>query len=153
MARLTDLHAAAQARLRELDCPAFDTTPWVSGPRLPSRKAALISSAALVRRGEAAFISGDAGWRQIPHDARADEILMSHVSVNFDRTGFMLDLDVVLPRRRLDELVAAGHLGSVARTHYSFMGSNDPKLLDRTADEIAAQLRAEQVDAAILVPV
>jgi D-proline reductase (dithiol) PrdB len=153
MARLTDLHAASQTRLRELDCPTFDTTPWVAGPAVSSRRAALISSAALITRGQAAFLAGDAGWRPIPHDAPADQILMSHVSVNFDRTGFMLDLELVLPRRRLDELVAAGRLGSVSRTHYSFMGSNDPKLLDRAADEIGGQLRAEQVDAAILVPV
>lgn len=141
MARLTYLHAASQIRLRELDCPTFDTTPWVAGPGLSSRRAALISSAALIRRGQAAFLSGDAGWRAIPHDAPDNEILMSHVSVNFDRTGFMQDLEVVLPRRRLDELVAAGYLGSVARTHYSLMGSTDPKLLERTMDEIASQLR------------
>ena len=49
---------------------------------------------------------------------------MSHVSVNFDRTGFQRDLNVVLPRDRLDELVASGKIGGVAPEHYSFMGGD-----------------------------
>lgn len=153
MARMTDLHAAAQERLRALDCPTPDTSPWVTGPALSRRKIAMISSAALIRRGDRPFLASDTGWRRIAHDAPPSDVLMSHVSVNFDRTGFMIDPEVVLPRRRLDELVSAGDVGSIASTHYSFMGSNDPKVLGSTADQIAGELRAERVDAAILVPV
>ena len=44
-------------------------------------------------------------------------------------------------------------IGSVGSTHYTFMGSNDPKLLADTARDIAGHLKAERIDAAILVPV
>lgn len=153
MARLTDLHSAAQERLRALDCPTPESAPWVTGSPLSRRKVAMISSAALIRRGDRPFLANDVGWRRIAHDTPPRDLLMSHVSVNFDRTGFMMDDEVVLPRRRLDELVATGDVGSVASTHYSFMGSNDPKVLGTTADQIAGELRADRVDAAILVPV
>jgi D-proline reductase (dithiol) PrdB len=48
---------------------------------------------------------------------------MSHISVNFDRTGFHQDLNVVFPINRLGELVADGTVGSMASVHYSFMGA------------------------------
>ncbi len=39
---------------------------------------------------------------------------MSHISVNFDRTGFQQDLNTVFPIDRLRELVADGEVGSMA---------------------------------------
>ena len=153
MARLSDLHAASQERLRELDCPVFDAQPWVQPPALGQSRIAMISSAALVRRGDPVFLPTDTGWRPIPHALPESELLVSHVSINFDRTGFQQDPEVMLPRRRLDALAEAGVIGSVAPTHYTFMGSNDPKMLDQTSRDIAGRLKAERVDAAILVPV
>jgi D-proline reductase (dithiol) PrdB len=46
---------------------------------------------------------------------------MSHVSVNFDRTGFQQDLKVIFPLDRLRELAVEGSIGSVAAFHYSFL--------------------------------
>lgn len=45
---------------------------------------------------------------------------MSHVSTNFDRTGFQQDWNIVFPLDRLQELAAKGIIGSVAAYHYSF---------------------------------
>ena len=56
----------------------------------------------------------------------AADILISHVSINFDRTGFQRDLNVVYPIDRLRELVAEGVIGGVAETHFTVMGSTDP---------------------------
>jgi D-proline reductase (dithiol) PrdB len=64
------------------------------------------------------------------------------------------DLDVVLPMRRLTELAAEGMVGRAAPIHYSMMGYIlDPKVLvGETAPAIAGRMRAEGVDAAVLVP-
>jgi len=78
---------------------------------------------------------------------------MSHVSVNYDRTGFQLDLETVLPRRRLDELVAAGEVGAAAADHYSFMGATDPKAMEAQARKLARTMLARGVDTAVLLPV
>jgi D-proline reductase (dithiol) PrdB len=63
-------------------------------------------------------------------------------------------LDVVLPMRRLTELADAGVVGRAAQRHYSLMGFIlDPTVLIRqTAPALVAQMRAERVDAAALVP-
>ena len=50
---------------------------------------------------------------------------MSHISVNYDRTGFQEDRNVVFPIDRLRELAAEG-IGSVAIPIISFMGATDP---------------------------
>ena len=52
---------------------------------------------------------------------------MSHISTNFDRTGFQQDINVVFPVDRLRELAARGTIGSVADFHYSFMGATAPE--------------------------
>ena len=78
---------------------------------------------------------------------------MSHVSVNFDRTGFQQDLNVILPRERLQELADAGEIGAVADEHYAFMGATDAHLLERSSRKLAQHLHDEGVDTALLLPV
>ena len=51
MVRLTDLPPAQAKRYGELECPSFDTTPWVTGPALAERRVAIVASAGLVVRG------------------------------------------------------------------------------------------------------
>lgn len=52
MARLTDFPPAQAKRYAELECPSFETTPWVHGPPLAERRVAIVSSAGLFIRGE-----------------------------------------------------------------------------------------------------
>ena len=144
----------AQAkRLAELECPDFDTRPWVSGAPLSQRRVAIVSSAGLVRRGEDPFRGRDLDYRVIPTETRPNELLISHISINFDRTGFQEDWNVVFPIDRLRELASEGTIGSVARTHYSFMGATDPLQMEPYAREVAGRLKADAVDAVILSPV
>ena len=49
--------------------------------------------------------------------------MLGHWSPNFDRTGFTLDLNVVYPIDRLEELAEQGVIGSVADRHVSFAGN------------------------------
>jgi D-proline reductase (dithiol) PrdB len=151
--RLTDLPPAMAKRLAELECPDFITRPWVTGPALSQRRIAIVSSAGLGVRGEMPFRGRDADYRAIPADTRAENLLMSHISINFDRTGFQEDWNVVFPLDRLNELAADGAIGSVAATHYSFMGASDPVQMEPHARELAGRLKSDRVDAVILSPV
>lgn len=153
MTRLTDLPPPMAKRLAELECPRFETTPWVSGPALPQRRVAIVTSAGLVVRGEMPFRGRDFDFRVLPGDTAPDRMLMSHISINFDRTGFQEDWNVVYPIDRLHELAAEGVIGSVATTHYAFMGATDPVLMEDHAREVAGRLKADSVDAVILPPV
>jgi D-proline reductase (dithiol) PrdB len=153
MTRLTDLPAAQAKRLAELECPDFTTRPWVTGPALSRRRVAIVSSAGLVRRGENPFRGRDPDYRVIPSETRPEDLLISHISINFDRTGFQEDWNVVFPLDRLNELAAEGEIGSVAETHYSFMGATDPVVMEPHARELAGRLKADSVDAVILSPV
>jgi len=44
-------------------------------------------------------------------------------------------------------------IGSVAQTHYSFMGATDPVQIESNARELAGRLKRDQVEAVILSPV
>ena len=153
MTRLTDMPPAQAKRLAELECPEFTTSPWVTGPPLSQRRVAIVSSAGLVVRGENPFRGRDADYRVIPTDTKPDDLLISHISINFDRTGFQEDWNVVFPLDRLRELAATGMIGGVAPTHYSFMGATDPVQMEPHARELASRLKQDRVDAAILPPV
>ena len=153
MTRLTDLPPAQAKRLAELECPDFTTRPWVTGPPLPQRRLAIVSSAGLVVRGEMPFRGRDADYRAIPAGTQAKDLLISHISINFDRTGFQEDWNVVFPLDRLNELAAEGVIGSVAETHYSFMGATDPVQMEPHARELVFRLKQDAVDAVILSPV
>lgn len=153
MARLDRIPMHEREHLLALPCPTFDTTPWVEGPPLTQRTVALISTAGLQRRGDRPFSPGAADYRLIPADTPATDLIMSHISTNFDRTGFQQDWNVVFPLERLRSLAAAGDIGSVAQYHYSFMGATDPKAMEPRARELAHIMKTEGVDAVLLIPV
>ena len=153
LTRLPDLPPPMAQRLSEIDCPDFATRPWVSGPELSRRRVAIVSSAGLVRRGETPFRGRDPDYRVIAADTRPEQLLISHISINFDRTGFQEDWNVVFPIERLTELVAEGAIASVAATHYSFMGASDPLNMETHARALAGRLKQDQVDAVVLSPV
>ena len=131
----------------------ISTQPWVSGPPLSQRRVAIVSSAGLVVRGETPFRGRDPDYRVVPGDVAPGELLISHISINFDRTGFQEDRNVVFPIDRLNELAAEGAIGSVAETHYSFMGATDPREMEGAAREVAGRLKQDRVDAVLLSPV
>src|SRR5580692_439272 len=126
MARLEDIPEPTRTAVANLPCPSFDTTPFVSGPPLSERRVAIVSSAALIHRGDKPFPFGSGDYRAVPSGWDNNEILISHVSINFDRAGYQRDLNVVYPIDRLREFATDGTIGSVADTHYSVMGSTDP---------------------------
>lgn len=153
MARIDDIPLPTRNSVLALQCPSFETTPFVSGPPLAERRVAIVSSAALIRRGDMPFPVGSAECRFLPAAMPVSEILISHVSINFDRAGFQRDVNVVYPIDRLRELTADGVIGGVADTHYTVMGSTDPVGMVAAADQIAGQLRQERINSILLSPV
>jgi len=139
-------------RLADLDCPDLGTPPAQPGPPLSERRVALISTAGLCHAGDRPFSLGSADYRIIDIDDDRP-LIMSHISTNFDRSGFAADVDVVFPLRRLQEKVEDGAIGSLSRYHYSFMGATDPTEMAPAANQLAGLLAADQVDLALLVPV
>tara|TARA_R110002096_G_scaffold12994_7_gene46451 strand:+ start:175 stop:606 length:432 start_codon:yes stop_codon:yes gene_type:complete len=139
--------------LTKLPCPEFEPTPCAGGPPLAKRRVAIISTAGLGRKSEGGFNPGDADYRVIPADLPASDLTMSHISVNYDRTGFQEDINVAFPIDRLHEMAAAGKIGSVAAYHYSFMGATDPEQMKPAVDSLIGPLQADNVDAVVLIPV
>jgi D-proline reductase (dithiol) PrdB len=153
MARPEDIPEPTRTAVANLPCPSFDTTPFVGGPTLSERRVAIVSSAALIHRGDKPFPFGSGEYRAVPGSWSNNDILVSHVSINFDRAGFQRDINVVYPIDRLRELAADGVIGSVAETHYTVMGSTDPAAMVDAADSIAALLLADRCNAVVLAPV
>ncbi len=153
MAHLIDIAEPTRSHITALDCPDFDALAWVSGPPLAQRRIAMVSSAGLIRRGDRQFRQSADDYRVVPNDAAEGDVIISHVSVNFDRSGFHQDMNVMFPRDRLNELAAGGAIGSVANEHYSFMGATDPRRMEPHAREAAARMKRDAVDTVLLVPV
>ena len=152
MTRLTDLPPDQAKRLAEVECPVFKTRPWVTGPALSQRRVAIVSSAGLVVRGEDPFRGRDPHYHAIPATTRAEDLLCSHISINFDRTGLQEDWNVAFPVDRLRELVAEGRSDRWP-IHYSFMGATDPLQMEPHARELAGRLKQDNVDSVLLAPV
>ena len=158
MVRLADLPAAERENHlnRVATLPQFPERPWVRGPALSRRRVAIVTSAGLHPRGDRPFDSAGAGidYRVIPGDVAPAELVMSHLSVNFDRSGFQSDWNVVFPLDRLKDLVREGIVGAIASFHYSFMGAiANVTRYEPKARELAALLRQDKVDAVVLTPV
>jgi len=158
MVRLADLpESERKGHLDRISTlPQFPNQPWAQGPALAQRRVAIVTTAGLHLRSDRPFDSGGAGidYRVIPGEVAPADLVMSHASVNFDRSGFQSDWNVVFPLDRLRELVRDKIAGAVAAFHYSFMGAipqvtrYEPK-----ARELAALLKADHVDAVVLSPV
>jgi D-proline reductase (dithiol) PrdB len=97
---------------------------------------------------------GDAGYRAIPDNIALNAITITHKY--YDHSDADRDLNVIFPLTHFRALVQQGVIGSLATTHFGFMGHIDgeqvPILNERTAPEVASKLRADGVDFAFLTP-
>ena len=113
-----------------------------------------MTTAGLHRRDDNNFNLSDLSYRVIPGDVRLDELVMTQSSVNFDRTGFQQDVNVVFPLDRLRAMDMAGEISSIANFHYAFNGAGQrATAFEPTAREVGRMLKEDGVDAAVLVPV
>ncbi len=153
MARLENYSEEEKNHLLSLPCPKFESADFITGPKLSERKVAVISTAGLHQRSDRPFGLGASDYRLIPKDSPSKDLVMSHISTNYDRTGFQMDVNLVFPLDRLVELSKAGFIGSVAQYHYSFMGATEPSAMKETAQNLAHIMKNEGVNAVLLVPV
>lgn len=105
-----------------------------------------------MHRGDRPFSFGAVDYRILDTESDRD-IVMTHISTNFDRSGFVQDHNLVMPLDRLEEMASAGEIGSVARYHYSFMGATEPEKMEPAARLLTKALKGDEVDLALLVPV
>ena len=118
-----------------------------------------MTSAGLYRPGvDQPFVKslgGDTSHRVIPDDVDLQSLAIGQTSDAFDRAPMQADRNMGLPLDRLHELVSAGVVGSAAPRHVSINGSilAPGRLVRDTGPRVADVLRADQVDAALFVPV
>ena len=155
MVRLRDLPDYEREHLLGKNDPPLGPPSWVAPSKpLEQRRVALVTTAGLHRRNDATFGFTDATFRPLPGDVEGSDILMSHSSVNFDRTGFAEDVNLVFPLDRFRERVEDGTLGSLASVHYSFMGAGlEPTAYEDSAGRVAELLQRDGVDTVFLIPV
>lgn len=145
---------AMRAHSSSLPGPTFDSPAFVTPVSLPAATVAIVTSAALHTPDDDAFTGGDTGFRLIDRPRR--DLVLGHWSPNFDRSAFAMDLNVVYPIDRLEELAACGVIGSVAPRHVSFAGNQPDDVSTIRFDSgpaAAAALRADGVDVVLLTPV
>ena len=133
--------------------PEFESAPWVTAPPLRDARVAIVSTAGLHRRDDRKFRGGASDYRLIPGDVDYADLAMSHVSVNFDRSGFQQDVNLAFPLERLHTLAANGEIGEVAQWHYSFMGATAPEQFLESGAEVGRLLKDDGVSAAVLIPI
>ena len=154
MVRLIDLPEYERQHLLAKTFEPFPTQPWATGPALAERRVALVTTAGLHRRQDRHFSRQSREFRVIPGEVEAQDLVMSQSSVNFDRTGFQQDVNVVFPIDRMRDLAREGVIGALAAYHYSFMGAGiDPYALEATARQVAGWLKDDGVSAVFLTPV
>ena len=167
-ARFDPWWASAQAQLATEDeatvlatypWPTFAEAPWTPFRRRLSRcRVSLVTTAGLFRPGiDVAFdgtsLLGDASFRVIPATADASEFAIAHR--RFPSGPAEADINTIFPLALLRDAVDAGTIGYVAPTHYSTIGHvlHADELALVTAPTLAALMREEGVDVAIVVPV
>ncbi len=147
--------AAMRAYAATLPVPEFETTAFTALDKpLSECRVAIVTSAALHRPDDDPFTQGDTGFRAFDRGDR--DLVLGHWSPNFDRTGFQLDVNVVYPIDRLEELAADGVIGEVGPRHFAFAG-NQPDTVSElrldTGPACAAELTADEIDVVLLTPV
>ena len=137
-------------------------TPWTPlTKQLSECTVSLISTGGIALKTDTPFDQegelqnpwwGDPSYRVIPRTATEKDIRVYHMHINPEFAE--CDLNCLLPMQRLSELVEAGELGSVAPSHYSFMGYilEPQELITKSVPSIIDHLHNEQVDVVILAP-
>jgi len=155
MVKLSDLSKHDRDHVLMKQLPPLEPFSWVESARPVSEMTfAVITTAGLHFRGEPNFDLSDASYRVIPGDQDTANLIMSHVSTNFDRSGFRDDVNVVFPLDRFRELADDGVIGGLASAHYSFMGGGlMPDAYETSVRSLAGLLKRDGVDAVFITPV
>ena len=155
MPRLDRLPRILRSTLLTFPAQVNDTAPFAPLQMpLSACRLAMVTTAGLHVRGDTPFIGGDPTFRIIPSNISAADVLQSHISLGFDRTPIIRDLNVTFPIDRLRELASGGQIGGLAPNFYSIMGAmrETSRIEKETGPAIAEHLRSERADAALITP-
>jgi D-proline reductase (dithiol) PrdB len=122
--------------------------------RLAQSRVAILTTAALRLADQDKFVGGDQSFRVLP--ARTEGLILGQISPNFDRSGFIVDPNVVFPIDRLREMENEGVIGSVSDVHVAFLGAQGESLATMELDTgpaAAKVLKDAGVDVVLLTPV
>ena len=131
----------------------------VGGKAIDLRKARLIlisSAGAYLPASQAPFDApnpyGDYTIRRIPVWTPISAIAYAHD--HYDHAAVDAEPDVLVPVRRLDEMVSAGAIGALADDFISFGGYQPAldRVIDETIPAIVREVKVLGADAALLVP-
>jgi len=149
--KISEMPAVARGFISNLELPVVGERAWTSPSPSAQRRVSVVTTAAISKRGDKPF-SWLARDHRVFHKTDRD-LIMTHVAVEFDRTAWQQDLNVIVPLDRLEEMAQAGEIGSVADEHYSFMGAADPVTMEKSAREAAKRMKLEGVDTVFLIPI
>jgi D-proline reductase (dithiol) PrdB len=130
-----------------------ESAPWTALRKpIAQCRLALMSSGGIMYRDQPRFHREDASYRRIPKDAQRQDLYVWHFG--YPTADAEADPNCVFPLERLRELEAAGAVGELADTAFSFMGGiySARKVRDELAPRIVEELRAANVEAFYLVP-
>lgn len=132
--------------------------PWTSYTGKPSEQTfALITSGGLyLKDSQPAFdtvsIHGDPSILGIPKTVQQEEIGIAHA--HYDHSLAEQDINIIFPIHRLIELEKEGIIGKLVDTHYSCSYVNNVvPLVTETVPQMISRIKADGVDAVLLVPV
>jgi D-proline reductase (dithiol) PrdB len=135
------------------------TVPWSPVTGNPAEgPVALVTTAGVHLKSQTPFDmedpEGDPSFRVIPSTSFTTDLTITHNY--YDHGDADVDVNVVFPIERLDELCAEGTVGRVAPRHFSFMGHIQggqlTRLIGQTAPTVAAELKKDGVRAVLLTP-
>lgn len=151
MVKLAEMPAVGRRFISELEMQEPEARSWVPSVPASQRRIAIVSSAAVSKRGEKPFSWLARDHRVIHKDDR--DLVMTHVAVEYDRTAWQQDVNTIIPLDRLAEMEDSGEIGSVAEEHYAFMGASDPKDMLKSAALAADNMKQDNVNTVFLIPV
>lgn len=137
--------------------PHNDRAPGTPGIDLSQSRLVLISSAGgylsdRQRPFDAESDLGDYSIRTFSSGTQPRQIAFAHT--HYDHAAVNEDQQVLVPLAHLHQMVNEGLIGEIAPSVISFMGYQPiaTKVVDETVPSVLEVARAEQVDAALLVP-
>lgn len=96
---------------------------------------------------------GDFTFRRVPSYARQEDLIIHQLKYPHDDAD--LDINVIFPIKRLQELAGEGTIGGLTKNFFSFIGYNmDPERFEATVAEgiAGAVAEEEQADIVLLAP-
>ena len=151
MTKISEMPVVGRDFISNLKLPKFEKMAWTNPSPANKRRVSIVSTAAISKRNDRPF-SWLAKDHRVIHKTDRD-LVMTHVAVEFDRSAWQQDLNVIFPLDRLAEMEADHEIGSLADEHYSFMGAADPVTMEKSAREVATHMKDEGVDTVFLIPI